>query len=507
MSQYDQRITTYFGDAVLRAGFMPLPHLLMRHYRELGLQTDHAMFVMQLMEITWDLAQPPTTMKKIADRMGVSVRTVQRYSEYLAARALVVIYEQFEHGAQIENGYDLSPLFARLAELAPEPPLNGTPRERRRRGTPGSASPSPPHSTKPSLPVQPLPAPPNARDSRDVLPGDRCDIPPGDSSVRGWNDSYVTAPPDAAISPTLSRSSPFKRIKNPLKKHQEKGGAGGGATDNLMVQRYRDQQHQAADSWSLRGKQRLTAEHIELTGTLLEQFGVHTNIALAVAPTLAPAEAWSLGAYACAARLGPAWIAKQVFDFDTKKPRMSMLARRYDHIGQQLAMLPMSTALELLALIDTCCPARPEDVVQHSFYQALSPSVRLVARALWQLMNELRHGHVPQLDALPAAHAYAPPPGAQPKLDSFPVNQELWPNVLELLAPQVSRAELETWFNETCLLRLDNDEAVIGTPNVFVREYLRQHYVNMIGRQLEQVVGRTLQVQVVVGAGLGRYTT
>lgn len=113
MSQYDQRITTYFGDAVLRAGFMPLPHLLMRHYRELGLQTDHAMFVMQLMEITWDLAQPPTTMKKIADRMGVSVRTVQRYSEYLAARALVVIYEQFEHGAQIENGYDLSPLFAR----------------------------------------------------------------------------------------------------------------------------------------------------------------------------------------------------------------------------------------------------------------------------------------------------------------------------------------------------------------------------------------------------------
>ncbi|MDP9314418.1 MAG: hypothetical protein M3R24_26660 [Chloroflexota bacterium] len=504
MSQYDQRITTYFGDAVLRAGFMPIPHLLMRHYRELGLQTDHAMFVMQLMEITWDLAQPPTTMKKIADRMGVSVRTVQRYSEYLAARDLLVIYEQFEQGAQIENGYDLSPLFARLAALAPEPPLSGTPRERRRRATPSAPQPTGPDRTKLSPTEQPRPPLPLVGDSRDVLPGDSRDTPSGAARVRGRSDKAVAPPPDTRISPAPSPSSRVKRVKNPPKKHQEIGGAGG-AAHNPDMKRISDQQGPPTAGWSLRGKQRVSAKHRAVTGMLLEHFGVHANIALAVAPTLPPAEAWSVAAYARAARLGPAWIAKQVFDFDAKEPRPSTLAKRYNHIGQLLAMLPAADGLALLSLIDNSCPARPEDVLQHSFYLAAAPAVRQVAHALWQLMNELRHGHVPQLDALPLARVHAPPPGAQPKPASFPGGQDLWPDVLERLAPQVSSNELETWFKETCLLCLDIDQAVIGTPNVFVREYLQQHYVKLIAGELAHVVGRTLQVQMVVGPALGGY--
>ena len=121
-SGFDPRITAYFGDAVLSAGFVAVPHLLLRHYHRLGMTSTQAMFVLQLMESTWDLAEPPRTSGELARRMGVDKRTIRRYSEELAALGLLALYDQFdEHGAQIGNGYDLSPLFGRLAELAPEP--------------------------------------------------------------------------------------------------------------------------------------------------------------------------------------------------------------------------------------------------------------------------------------------------------------------------------------------------------------------------------------------------
>src|SRR3712207_2134280 len=80
-SQYDPRITTYFGDAVMRAGFIPIPHLFLRHYRALGLSANQAMFLLQIMEGAWDLAAPPRTVGDLAARMGVDSRTIRRYTE------------------------------------------------------------------------------------------------------------------------------------------------------------------------------------------------------------------------------------------------------------------------------------------------------------------------------------------------------------------------------------------------------------------------------------------
>src|SRR5690242_12052320 len=102
-AQFDPRITAYFGDAVLQAGFMPLPHLFLRHYRELGLSHVQAMFILQLMEIAWDVGSPPTNVTRLAARMGVTARTIQLYSQEVHELGLVEIYDQFDDsGSQVE---------------------------------------------------------------------------------------------------------------------------------------------------------------------------------------------------------------------------------------------------------------------------------------------------------------------------------------------------------------------------------------------------------------------
>ncbi len=115
-----KRITAYFGDAVLQAGFMPLPHLFLRHYRSLGLSQVQAMFVLQLMEIAWDLGDPPNTVTKIAARMGLSQRSVRACSKEVHDLGLIEIYDQWdEAGAQVENAYDLGPLFQSSRRVRP----------------------------------------------------------------------------------------------------------------------------------------------------------------------------------------------------------------------------------------------------------------------------------------------------------------------------------------------------------------------------------------------------
>ena len=129
---FDPRLTTYFGDATLQAGFLPLPNLFLRHYAEIGLSGKQVMFVVQLMATTSDLGSPPTTLSDIAGRMGIARRTAQSISVEPHAKGVLDIYDQYDDGgSQIENGYDLGPLSQRLAAFAPAPLSPGTQRQRR----------------------------------------------------------------------------------------------------------------------------------------------------------------------------------------------------------------------------------------------------------------------------------------------------------------------------------------------------------------------------------------
>ena len=114
-----QPIRAYFGDSVLSAGFMAVPHLLRRHYRELGLEEETLVFVLQLLAMTWDKSSPPRSLRDIAAIMGKTIKSVRRYSNIVNQLGLVVIREQFRNGQQIGNDYDLTPLWERLAAFAP----------------------------------------------------------------------------------------------------------------------------------------------------------------------------------------------------------------------------------------------------------------------------------------------------------------------------------------------------------------------------------------------------
>ena len=179
-STFDPRLTTYFGDATLQAGFLPLPHLFLRHYADLGLSGQQAMFVMQIMAVSWDLGKPPTTLSDIAARMGIARRTAQGIGAELAAQGLIAIYDQYdESGAQTENAYDLRPLFARLATFAPASTPPGKQRQQRKR----------------------MLAPPPGEDAPPLSGTATATCPPADHRIPPWQT--IASPPGRPSHPPL----------------------------------------------------------------------------------------------------------------------------------------------------------------------------------------------------------------------------------------------------------------------------------------------------------------
>jgi DNA-binding transcriptional ArsR family regulator len=112
-------IRSYFGDRVLSAGFMAVPHLLRRHYREIGLEEETFVFVLHLLAMVYDHTDRPRSLNDIAASMGKGYSTVRRYSSTLNQLGLVIIRERFRKGMQLSNDYDLTPLWERLASLEP----------------------------------------------------------------------------------------------------------------------------------------------------------------------------------------------------------------------------------------------------------------------------------------------------------------------------------------------------------------------------------------------------
>ena len=111
-------INAYFGDAVIDAGYLVVPHLLHRHYAELGITEEQLVFLLQLMALRWDFTGAPHSLAAIAERMGKNISTVRRYSQQLSSAGLIVVRERTRKGWKLRNDYDLAPLWARLRELA-----------------------------------------------------------------------------------------------------------------------------------------------------------------------------------------------------------------------------------------------------------------------------------------------------------------------------------------------------------------------------------------------------
>ncbi|MBA3947255.1 MAG: hypothetical protein H0X37_22185 [Herpetosiphonaceae bacterium] len=495
---YDSRLTAYFGDAVLQAGFMPLPHLFLRHYRELGLSHIQAMFVLQLMEIAWDLSRPPTSIAKLAARMGVGHRTIQVCSRELHALGLVDIYDQFdEAGAQVENGYDLSPLFRRLAAFAPVERPRGELRERRARVRTGETNPAP--SVGPNIPPV-----------QESAPASRTDLHPSSAAP------CIPPPPhDSGLKAELKNLR-----KNPGRNQQEHQAVGGADTaPNVREQG----SHVNHTGYSLRWETRLDADDIRHSRAVLDLVGLNANVAAAAAPTLHPAESWALLTYARGAGLGPGWVASQVYDFGRQQPQRAALARRYDAAGQALATLVPTVAEAVLDAAERCCPHDLPAAHAALGNAAAVYDVQCALTAVWSVMAEQRsqrsHGdsHQPtpvvqlpgrslpfsELGLVPAAD-----PGERtvllPQADATSravLLPELWDITLREVQPQVTQSEWDTWLRSTVLLDVDDSEAIIGTPNIFVRQEVEQRYAEVLQSALQAALCRQMHINVVIAGG------
>jgi hypothetical protein len=117
-----------WGEA-LDGGFQLLPDLLLRSQWALQLTTIDLVVLLHLTMAWWEKDRPPfprTT--TIARRMGTSDRTVQRSLERLRKGKLINRIVVTDSNGTSRLGFDLSPLAARLQEIARADPLS----ERRR---------------------------------------------------------------------------------------------------------------------------------------------------------------------------------------------------------------------------------------------------------------------------------------------------------------------------------------------------------------------------------------
>ena len=79
---------------------------------------------------------------------------------------------------------------------------------------------------------------------------------------------------------------------------------------------------------------------------------------------------------------------------------------------------------------------------------------------------------------------------------------EAWHQVLYQLEREVPHAEFTTWLKPTVLLAVDGDEAVVATPNIFVRQEVEAHYQAQLEAALQRVFRRPLAVLLVIESTL-----
>lgn len=76
--------------------------------------------------------------------------------------------------------------------------------------------------------------------------------------------------------------------------------------------------------------------------------------------------------------------------------------------------------------------------------------------------------------------------------------EQLWRTTLSALARQLPAGEFETWLRSSELLEIREQQAVIGVPHIFAREKVATLYADIIEGQLQQQLGVSLGVQIVI---------
>jgi hypothetical protein len=111
-----------FGKPVMDLGFCIVPSLLIQAQARLGLEPQQMNILLHLLDMWWEKeGKPFPTKELIAERMRVSVKTVQRHIVAMEKAGLVTrVFRTRPGRGTTSNEYDLSGLVSRLQSIEPD---------------------------------------------------------------------------------------------------------------------------------------------------------------------------------------------------------------------------------------------------------------------------------------------------------------------------------------------------------------------------------------------------
>ena len=69
--------------------------------------------------------------------------------------------------------------------------------------------------------------------------------------------------------------------------------------------------------------------------------------------------------------------------------------------------------------------------------------------------------------------------------------KDIWEQITKSLESQLSKSELNTWFSQATLRKSNPDLAIIGVPNKFIANWLREKYYIQIKNAFEAILNRS----------------
>lgn len=111
-----------WGRTTIKAGYTFVPSLILRAQARLHINAIELAVLLHLLDHWWDNADMPFPAKqRLAERLGVSPKTVQRAVAALETEGLIKrIKRHNQHGGQSSNYYDFAPLIEKLKLIADE---------------------------------------------------------------------------------------------------------------------------------------------------------------------------------------------------------------------------------------------------------------------------------------------------------------------------------------------------------------------------------------------------
>lgn len=84
------------------------------------------------------------------------------------------------------------------------------------------------------------------------------------------------------------------------------------------------------------------------------------------------------------------------------------------------------------------------------------------------------------------------------------VVQEAWTRILDRIREEVGDKYFRMWFERSRVLSLKRGVLAVGVPNLFIREWVEEHYGDVLSRVCEEVIGAQVRVAVKVDPDLFR---